>query len=239
VESTRRDRVPSLDVLKATYTRRFSEDDVEQKDAVWREIVRHLQRYVREDGAVLDIACDRGFFIRHVRAREKWASDVRDMRDQLPPSIRFLQSDGAALAEHLPPAYFDAVFTSNYLEHLESGQSVVEQLHTVARLLKPTGVVIILQPNIRLVGDAYWDFIDHNVALTERSLVEAAELAGFRTRDLIVRFLPYTTKSRFPKRAGLVRAYLATRLAWFFFGKQTLYVGELAEAPDEAASAER
>ena len=56
-----------------------------------------------------------------------------------------------------------------------------------------------LQPNIRLTGAAYWDFIDHKVALTERSLVEAAELCGFETERLIKRFLPYTTKSRLPQ----------------------------------------
>jgi SAM-dependent methyltransferase len=217
--------------LARVYSRRFSEADAEQKDAIWREIARYLQRYVREDGAVLDIACDRGYFIRHVRARERWASDIRDVSDLLPATIRFVQSEGVALDEHVPSGYFDVAFMSNYLEHLESGERVIEQLRTVARLLKPTGLVIILQPNIRLVGASYWDFIDHRVALTEKSLVEAAELAGFRTRDLITRFLPYTTKSRFPQHPSFVRTYLSFRLAWLLFGKQTLYVGELRD-PD-------
>lgn len=223
-----RDRVRDAEGLTRVYSRRFSEADVEQKDAIWREIVRYLQRYVRDDGAVLDIACDRGYFIRHVRAREKWASDIRDVSELLPEAIRFVQCDGAALDEHVPPRYFDVAFMSNYLEHLESGERVIEQLRTVARLLKPTGRVIVLQPNIRLVGESYWDFIDHKVALTEKSLVEAAELAGFRTRDLITRFLPYTTKSRFPQHPSVVRTYLRLKPAWLVFGKQTLYVGELA-----------
>ena len=56
-------------------------------------------------------------------------------------------------------------------------------MRAVARLLKPGGRVMVLQPNIRLTGPAYWDFIDHKVALTEKSLVEAAELAAStRTR---------------------------------------------------------
>jgi SAM-dependent methyltransferase len=223
-----RDRVRDPEELTRLYSRRFSEADFEQKDAIWREIVRYLQRYVREDWTVLDIACDRGYFIRHVHAREKWASDIRDVSELLPASIRFVQSDGAALEEHVPAGYFDVAFMSNYLEHLESGERVVEQLRTVARLLKPTGRVIVLQPNIRLVGESYWDFIDHKVALTEKSLVEAADLAGFRTRDLITRFLPYTTKSRFPQHPSFVRTYLRLRPAWLVFGKQTLYVGELA-----------
>jgi hypothetical protein len=86
--------------------------------------------------------------------------------------------------------------------------------------------VIVLQPNVRLIGGRYWDFIDHSVALTERSLVEAAELAGFATVELIVRFLPYTTKSWLPQHPLLVKAYLSFPPAWLLMGKQTLYVGE-------------
>ena len=115
---------------------------------------------------------------------------------------------------------------SNYLEHLDSGDAVIEQLRVAAQLLRPGGRVIVLQPNIRLVGAHYWDFIDHRVALTERSVLEAAELAGLRTSELITRFLPYSTKGRLPAHPALVRAYLSFRPAWRLMGKQTLYVGE-------------
>ena len=91
---------------------------------------------------------------------------------------------------------------------------------------RPGGRVVILQPNIRLVGGAYWDFLDHRTALTEKSLVEAAELAGFELSHLVTRFLPFTTKSRLPSAPGLVRWYLRFPPAWYLLGKQTLYVGE-------------
>jgi hypothetical protein len=102
---------------------------------------------------------------------------------------------------------------------------VIEQLSVVRELLAPGGRVIVLQPNIRLVGQRYWDFIDHQVALTERSLLEAAELAGLSTDELVTRFLPYSTKGRLPAARLLVRAYLAFPPAWRIMGKQTLYVG--------------
>ncbi len=114
---------------------------------------------------------------------------------------------------------------SNYLEHLPSADAVLEQLGAVAKVLRQGALMIVLQPNIRLTGAAYWDFIDHKVALTERSLVEAAQLSGFETERLIKRFLPYTTKSRIPQSRTLVRAYLAFRPLWLLFGQQTLYVG--------------
>ena len=47
-------------------------------------------------------------------------------------------------------------------------------------------------PNIKCVPGAYWDFFDHYVALTELSLQEALELAGFRSERIVDRFLPYT-----------------------------------------------
>jgi SAM-dependent methyltransferase len=215
--------------LDDLYTRRFRSRDALAKDAIWRELGRYLgDRFVPRGGAVLDLACDQGYFIRHVSAAERWASDIRDVSRYLPDDVHFVQEDGIALASVLPAAHFDTVFMSNYLEHLPSAEAVVEQFGVVKHLLKPGGVVVVLQPNIRLVGGAYWDFIDHKVALTDRSLREAAEATGLRTRDVVVRFLPYTTKSRLPQHAFLVRAYLRARPLWLLLGKQTLYVGEKA-----------
>ena len=213
-------------LLPELYEARFDEREISAKDAVWREIVRYLQRYIDAEAPVLDLACDRGHFVRWVRATERWATDIRDVRESLPGDVRFIQASGLDLAEHLPGLYFGTIFMSNYLEHLESSDAVIEQLRIVAGLLRPGGRVVVLQPNIRLVGPRYWDFIDHRVPITERSLLEAAELAGLGTVDLLTRFLPYSTKGRLPAHPVLVRAYLAFRPAWRLMGKQTLFVGE-------------
>lgn len=207
------------------YTRRFDETESREKDVLWREVIRYLSRWISPDAVVLDLGCDRGHFIRQVPARERWGTDVRDVSAHLGPEVRFVRGDGLALRDALPAGHFDVVFASNYLEHLAGPDAVVEQLRVAHDLLRPGGRLIVLQPNISLLGGAYWDFIDHRVALNERSLVEAAELAGFTTQRLIKRFLPYTTKSRLPQHPLLVRAYLALPPAWLFFGKQTLYVG--------------
>ncbi len=213
-------------LLEDVYTRRFGELDAARKDKIWREITRYLQRYVDRYAVVLDLACDRGDFIRNIAASEKWASDRRDVSAHLPDDVSFVREDGLSLAGALPNGHFDVVFMSNYLEHLLSSDAVIEQLRVARDLLKPGGRLIVLQPNVRLVGGAYWDFIDHHVALTEKSVVEAAELAGYRTEVVVTRFLPYTTKSRLPQSAALVSAYLRLRPAWLLFGKQSLYVGE-------------
>ena len=214
-------------LLPELYEARFDEREVSAKDAVWREIVRFLQRYVDATAPVLDIACDRGHFVRWVAGSERWATDLRDVRGGLPSDVRFVQASGLDLAGVVPNHHFGTVFMSNYLEHLPSSDAVIEQFQVATRLLRPGGRVIVLQPNIRLVGARYWDFIDHRVALTERSLLEAAELAGLRTVELITRFLPYSTKGRLPADRRLVRAYLAFPPAWWLMGRQTLYVGEV------------
>lgn len=212
--------------LDAVYAQRFSDREAVAKAGVWREIVRHLQRWLPRDGRILEIACDRGDFIRNVAATDRWATDVRDVSSHLPSGVHFVKADGLALLEALPAGAFDAVFMSNYLEHLPSSAAVIEQLRVCAGLLRPGGRLVILQPNIRYTGAAYWDFIDHKTPLTERSLEEAATIAGFATVALVPRFLPYTTKSRLPMHPSLVRAYLVVRPAWRVLGRQTLYVGE-------------
>lgn len=213
------------EAIDRIYGHRFSDADAARKHALWREIGRYLQKFVPRDGVVLDLACDRGHFIANVEAREKWAADIRDVSGYLPSDVNFVQADGLRAAEMIPNDTFDLVFMSNYLEHLPSGEAVVRQLKTVAKLLKRGGCVVVVQPNIRLTGASYWDFIDHKVALTERSLVEAADLAGFEKEQLVARFLPYTTKSWLPQDPRLMRVYLWLRPLWPLFGKQTLYVG--------------
>jgi SAM-dependent methyltransferase len=213
--------------LKEIYLRRFNQADAVEKDLIWKEICPFLQRLVpiAADDVVLDLACDRGDFIRNIVAGDRWATDMRDVSEHLPSDVHFVQANGLNLSNHLPSAYFDVVFMSNYLEHLTASEDVIAQLEVARRLIKPGGKVVVLQPNIRLVGGAYWDFIDHQVALTERSLIEAAELAGLETSRVIARFLPFTTKSRLPRNPWLVRWYLRFPPAWWLWGGQSLYIG--------------
>lgn len=213
-------------VLKQVYELRFDEADRAAKDAIWKELGRYLQRFIPAGAKVIDIACDLGYFIRNVRASERWATDIRDVGSTLPGDVRFIRASGLELDEVVPNDYFDLAFFSNYLEHLPSNEAVLQQLRVAHAILKPGGRILILQPNIRLLGGAYWDFIDHQAALTEKSLAEAATMAGFVTSKVVTRFLPYTTKSRLPQHPLLVRAYLSFPPIWWLLGRQTLYLGE-------------
>jgi len=97
----------SAPLVDRVYEHRFSPDESAEKNLVWRELGRYLQRFVPGDGTVIDVACDRGDFITNVKAKEKWATDLRDVSAHLPGDVRFVQADGLKLAEHAPRAYFD------------------------------------------------------------------------------------------------------------------------------------
>ena len=216
---------PVTKPLGVLYESRFNEREAIAKIEVWREIVEYLSRWIDPTQPVLDVACDRGYFLRWVVAPRRIATDIREMRDDLPADVEFVRASALDLEAAFEGMTFGTIFMSNYLEHLDSSDIVVEQLRIAAKLLAPGGNLVILQPNIRLVGQRYWDFIDHHVPLTERSLVEATELANLRTVELIPRFLPYSTKGRLPLSPLFVRAYLRFPPAWWLMGKQTLYVG--------------
>ena len=89
---------------------------------------------------------------------------------------------------------------------------------------------MILQPNIRFVGRAYWDYIDHHIALTHHSLREALQVTGFEVVKEIPRFLPYTAKSMLGRLVAkldpetLMKWYLSMPFLWRIFGQQTLLV---------------
>jgi len=210
--------------LDRLYGDRFADGSAARKLATWAEIAAFLGQWIPRTAAVLDVACDEGYFIRNVVAAERWATDIRDVSAALGDEIRFVRTDGLDIASAVPIRHFDVVFISNYLEHLASPDAVLEQLREIRKVLKPGGRLIVLQPNIRYVGHAYWDFLDHRVPLTDRSLAEAARVAGYDIEHLAPRFLPYTTKSRFPQHPVLVRLYLRSPAAWRVLGKQALLV---------------
>lgn len=87
---------------------------------------------------------------------------------------------------------------------------------------------MILQPNVRLLPGAYWDFFDHHTPLTERCLVEAVTMLEMNVERVIARFLPYTTKSLLPQSPALVRLYLRAPPAWWLLGKQSFVLATKA-----------
>lgn len=217
-----------LDERERLYRERFSESERRQKDRIWQVLcTKYFQQFVREDrDTILDIGSGLGEFTRHIRAQRKIAIDLNPESARLVPQGTEFHLSSAENMTAVADNSIDVAFSSHFLEHLPSKTAVDRVLAEILRALKPGGVYVALQPNLRYCGGSYWDFYDHHVGLTDRSAREAFLAAGFEIEKLIPRFLPFTTKTWLPQHPALVRAYLALPLAWLVLGKTFLIVGK-------------
>jgi SAM-dependent methyltransferase len=207
----------------AIYERRFAGKE-QYRARVWEVLVsRVFQPEIPENASVLDLGCGYGEFINNVRAARRFAMDKNQTaRAKLAAGIEFLEQD-CTQPWPMPDGSLDVVFSSNFFEHLESKAALALTLGRAWRALRKGGTLIAMGPNIRYLPGAYWDFIDHNIALSDRSVVEAMEIAGFSRRRVVDRFVPYTmSESERSAPAFLVDLYLRMPFVWRFFGKQFL-----------------
>lgn len=139
------------------------------------------------------------------------------------PKVRIVQQD-CSMPWGLTNNSLDAVFTSNFFEHLPTKDALLRTLRNAHDALRPGGRLIAMGPNIALVPGAYWDFFDHYIPLTDKSLCEVLRLAGFEIESSRPAFLPFTMSHgrRYPVIA--LRLYLALPFVWRFVGKQFLVV---------------
>ncbi|MDB5049465.1 MAG: class SAM-dependent methyltransferase [Fibrobacteres bacterium] len=216
----------ALDEVQDLYRVRFDGAEKAAKNALWKIICGHLQRYFPAQGTVLDLGAGYCEFINNIQAANKIAVDMN------PDTVACAGPDVVVYNSPVVPLPFldtesvDAVFLSNVLEHLADKAQVMELLRDVHRYLRTGGRLVVLMPNIRFAYREYWDFFDHQIPLTEKAVVEACLMAGLHAVKVIPAFLPYTTKSRFPQWGFLVRIYLGVPLLWRIFGKQALVVAE-------------
>lgn len=210
--------------LERIYRRRFAGLE-DYRHAVWRTLVEEtFSRWVGAESAVLDLGSGYCEFINQVVARGKYAMDLNPAtRIHAAEDVRVLLQDCSATWQ-LAPEILDVVFSSNFFEHLPDKQALERTLMNAMRCLKAGGRLIALGPNIRYTGTAYWDFFDHYIALSDKSLTELLEKCGFEMEYSRARFLPYTMAGgrRYPR--WVLKTYLRFPLAWRVFGKQFLLV---------------
>ena len=208
------------------YANRFSEQAEARKNKIWVEICRYLRRLIPQDaGTVVDVAAGYCDFINNIGlGTERFALDLNpDVQKYAGPGVTAIVGDvEESIRGRFGGDSVSLFFMSNFLEHIPKDK-IESLLREELRALRPGGGVLILAPNIKYVGGKYWDFFDHITPLTECSLVEAAEAAGFRTELVVRRFLPFTTKSRLPQAPWIVRLYLMLMpLSGALFGEQSL-----------------
>jgi SAM-dependent methyltransferase len=217
--------------LNKLYENRFigteNKDNQYKREALWKVLCNHFfSKYINPDDVVCDVAAGYCEFINNIKVRKKIAVDLNpSVREFAKSEVEVINDNVFNLKKYLVKGDVSCFFVSNFLEHLDSKKDVLNLIAELSDLLDKDGKIVILQPNIRLVGGAYWDFIDHKVELTEKSLIEAAEINNLSVDTCITRFLPYTTKSAIPKSSFLVYLYLKMMpLSSFFMGKQSFLV---------------
>ena len=211
------------DQLPARYRRRFEAEHA-NRQAVWRVLIdAWFSRYL-DVSAALDLGCGWGAFVNQIDVPTRYGIDLNpEAKRHVAPDVELI-SQPASQRWPLPDGSLDLVFTSNFLEHLASREDIAATLSEAFRCLRRDGRMVCLGPNIRYAHGAYWDFFDHLIPLTERSLVEALELTGFEPELVVARFLPFTTVGKRAPRPVLMRAYLRFPPAWRVLGRQFLVV---------------
>ena len=215
---------PERERVDAIYAQRFPEADpshVEWRRELWKVLVDgFFSRWIPSDAVVLDYGCGTGEFINAVQAGRRIGVDLRaSSRGTLESGVEFMASEGI-LVPALNSGTVDVVFCSNLLEHLPDRETVTALLCEFRRVLSPDGRLLVLGPNLRYTGAAYWDFFDHILPFTHLTLVEALATADLAVEKLIPRFLPYTTVGARNTPLSWVRWYLRFPPAWRLLGAQ-------------------
>jgi len=205
--------------LEKIYQRRFGSEIV-SRNRMWRILCNEFfQKYVTQDAVVLEIAAGYCEFINNIVAAKKIILDLN------PDVIRFAAADVKVIISDstnmsvVPENSCDVVFASNFFEHLTK-EDIVKTIKEIRRVLKAGGRLLVLGPNIRFCYRDYWNFFDHLTPLDDRSLSEVIQINDFKIIESRPKFLPYTTKSKFPKTAFLIRLYLKVPILHYIFGKQ-------------------
>lgn len=212
---------------KSLYIVRFSKEEIKAKQKMWKILCEDFfQKFIDKKDKILDLGCGFGEFINNIACDEKFAVDV----DR--ESLKFLDKNvkkycrACTNISFFSDNFFDAIFVSNLLEHLNSKKDVEKTLKDIFRILKKNGKLLILQPNIKYAYKEYWDYFDHNLAFSHLSMREILEKIGFNIKLIIPKFLPYTTKIRFSNVDIFIKLYLNLKLLQKIYGKQMFIIAE-------------
>jgi SAM-dependent methyltransferase len=212
--------------ISRLYRLRFNKE-LEKRNEIWKILCeKFFQKYIGTSDSVCDLGAGYCEFINNINAKNRYAIDIN------PETKKFAKGKVQAIitsSTNLPNKLrnkIDVVFVSNFFEHLSTKEQLAKTLIEIDKILKYSGKIIVLMPNIRYIGESYWDFLDHQLPLTEKSMIEALTLINYEIIEKKNKFLPYTTKGKLPKYSLFVKIYLKLFPLQMIFGKQSLIIAK-------------
>lgn len=209
--------------IKRLYDARFTKLERVRKRKLWQILCKDfLQQFINEEDIVADLGAGQCEFINNISASKKIAIDVNiDIKKFANKDVKVVIAPIKKLKNLFPPKSINIIFMSNLLEHLDSKEDVFRLINEAYDVLKSNGRLLIMQPDISLVGHSYWDFFDHKVPITYASLIEVLRANQFKIVYSRHPFLPYSTKVKFlPLWPPFLSIYLKIRVLQTIFGKQ-------------------
>lgn len=227
---------PGVSIDDNIYANRFTEEEMGHRIELWQALCKHwVPKLIPAESRTLDLGAGYCEFINNVASARKWAID-RD--PELPKhaseEVTYIVAELEDGLKQLEDGAVDRIMASNIFEHLPNREVLFRNLREAHRVLAPDGKIIVMQPNIAAVKERFYDFVDHSLPLTEKGMAESLRACGFRIEQLKARFLPYTTKSRYPPWPFLVRLYLLFPIVHHFMGGQMLIVAGKPEGDGES-----
>jgi ubiquinone/menaquinone biosynthesis C-methylase UbiE len=218
-----------MEDITSLYTTRFSYFERVKKKALWRVLCQDfLQQFIKKGETVVDVGAGSCEFINNISCKRKIAVDQSlGILKQAKRNVEKKIGSTKYPLRALKGEKVDVFFVSNFLEHLEGKEDVFRFLRETYLLLKKGGRLLVMQPDIGRVGEAYWDFFDHKTPITLKSLIEVLMAVGYKIAYVRDPFLPYSTKTvRFPLWPTLLKVDLRVRPLQVIFGKQFFLVAE-------------
>lgn len=193
-----------------------------RRDVVWKSIAKRLQKYIRKNSAVLDLGAGYCNFINNIKAKEKHALDIFDIRKYANRDV-IVHISSSSKIKDIKSEYFDVIFASNFFEHLKK-KEIYSSLEEVKRILKKNGKLIIIQPNFKYCYKTYFDDYTHKTIFTDTSMCNILETFSFKIEKNIPKFLPFSLKLKLPKIKFLIDLYLLLPVKPF--AKQMLIIAK-------------
>lgn len=219
--------------FKRLYQYRFRNVECATKQRTWDQIAPYLYRRMGSPARILDPAAGMGEFVNALPGVERWTVDLVEHAGDRDPAVKAIVAD--VFEADIPADYFDGVFVSNFLEHLSTQEEVARFLAKMLTVTAPDGVIAVMGPNFRYCAKSYFDYADHILALTDRSVSEHLYSAGFEIESATPRFLPFSFTGRLPNAPWMTRAYLRAPLAWRVLGKQFLVLARRPAIAEETS----